>query len=167
MELTYSVLQAGGAALPAAITIDTATFGSETIDIYETDVNAAALYTIEVKAIDQKTLIESDVISFTVIVRLRANDLVLIAATAVADRNYLISDPALVLAVPEYTKLPSNANTQCYHQLGASTPAFVTLVGDPYGSPTIQVLTTDTAHTGVYTIDIIYTDEFSLLTRTD
>ena len=49
--------QSNGNPLPNAITVDQATFGSETIDIYETDQNVAAIYTIQVKAIDNKTLI--------------------------------------------------------------------------------------------------------------
>jgi hypothetical protein len=72
-----------------------------------------------------------------------------------------VSDPAVSLPVPEYEVLPVNANTQCFHSLSASKPSFVTLVGSPYGSPTIQILTTDVADTGVYSIDVTYNDEFS------
>jgi hypothetical protein len=127
----------------------------------------AAIYTIQIKAIDQKTLIESDVISFELIVRLRASNLVLVAGTNVNDITYLVSDPAVSLAVPEYEVLPVNANTQCFHALGASTPSFATLIGSPYGSPTIQISTADVADTDVYSIDVIYTDEFSGIQKTD
>lgn len=127
----------------------------------------AAIYTIQIKAIDQKTLIESDFISFELIVRLRAMNLVLIAGTNILDLTYLVSDPAVSLSVPEYEVLPVNANTRCFHALGASTPSFVTLIGSPYGSPTIQISTTDVTDTGVYSIDVIYTDEFSGIQKTD
>jgi len=153
--------------LPNAITLDQTTIGSEQLKIVEADTNAAAIYTIQIKAIDQKTLIESDVISFELIVRLRATNLVLVAGTSVNDLTYLVSDPAASLPVPEYEVLPINANTQCFHALGASTPSFVTLVGSPYGSPIIQILTTDVAKTGVYSIDVTYTDEFSGIQKTD
>ena len=46
VELFYEVKQSNGNPLPNAITVDQATFGLETIDIYETDENVAALYTI-------------------------------------------------------------------------------------------------------------------------
>lgn len=78
-----------------------------------------------------------------------------------------MSDPAVSLPVPEYEVLPVNANTQCFHSLSASKPSFVTLVGSPYGSPTIQILTTDVADTGVYSIDVTYSDEFSGIQKTD
>ena len=62
---------------------------------------------------------------------------------------------------------PSNANIDDWHALGSDTPAFVTLVGDPSATPQIQILTTNAAHTGVYTISVIYTDKFSGLQMTD
>jgi hypothetical protein len=51
--------------------------------------------------------------------------------------------------------------------LGASAPAFVTLVGDPFGSPQIRIETLNIADTGIYSIDVIYTDTYSGLTKTD
>jgi len=90
VELNYVLKQVGGAALPAAITVDQSTFGSETINIYETSNTAAAIYTLEMKAIDKKTLIESNVITFTVTIRLKATDLVLVAGTGVVDTTYRV-----------------------------------------------------------------------------
>jgi len=49
----------------------------------------------------------------------------------VPDNTYLISDPAKSLTVPLYMVVPANANIKCKYTLGASTPAFVSLVGDP------------------------------------
>ena len=102
-----------------------------------------------------------------VTVRLRATSLVLIAGTEVSDLTYLVGSTAVLFDVPEYQVLPVNANTNCLHALGASTPAFVTLDGDPYGSPQIKVETTDVNDTGVYSIDVTYTDTFSGIQHTD
>lgn len=161
VDLLYDVKQAGGAALPAAITLDQSTVGSEVINIYETDVNAGATYTVEVKVIDQTDLVESDVISFDVFIRLRATDLVL--DTPMADHTYKVNDPADNLVASMYSAVAANADVQTVYSLGGSTPAFVTIAGDPYDTPTIQVVTTSGADTGVYTIDVIYTDEFSTI----
>lgn len=83
------------------------------------------------------------------------------------DNTYLISDPAKSLTVPLYMVVPANANIKCKYTLGASTPAFVSLVGDLYALPVISIYTTDVTKTGVYSIDVIYTDEYSGLLRTD
>jgi hypothetical protein len=79
----------------------------------------------------------------------------------------LISDPAMILSVPLYDTVPINANTRCFYSLAASTPLFVTLVGDVYSLPTIRIQTTDVTKTGVYNIDVLFTDEYSGLQRTD
>ena len=57
VELDYQVQLSGGSPLPAAITLDAATFGAEQIQIYESDPTTAATYTVSVIAIDRKTLI--------------------------------------------------------------------------------------------------------------
>lgn len=100
-------------------------------------------------------------------VRLRATGLVLVAGTEVADVTYLVGSTAILFDVPEYEVLPLNANTFCSHALGASTPTFVTLEGDPQGSPQIKVLTSDVNDTGIYNIDVTYTDAFSGIQKTD
>lgn len=68
--------------------------------------------------------------------------------------------------MPLYSIVATNANTKCKYSLGASTPAFVQLVGDPFGSPSISIFTTDVTKTGVYTITVIFSDEYSGLQRT-
>lgn len=120
-------------------------------------------------AVDQKTGILSDTITFVVTIRLRATGLNIVPGTELSDRTYKVSDPAILLVVPEYTIFPANSNTDCFHQLGAGAPAFVTLVpdADPLADPKIQILTTSAADTGIYSIDLIYTDLFSGLTHTD
>jgi hypothetical protein len=64
IELNYSVTQTDGSALPNAIKLDAANFGSEVIKIYETDTMAAKIYQIKVIATDKKTLITSDTLTF-------------------------------------------------------------------------------------------------------
>ena len=68
-------------------------------------------------------------------IRLRVTGLNLVDGTQVSDLTYLVSSPAVLLKVPEYTMFPSNANIDDWHALGANTPSFVTLVGDPSGTP--------------------------------
>jgi hypothetical protein len=72
-----------------------------------------------------------------------------------------VSSPAVLINVPEYTMNPPNANIDNWNALGSNTPSFITLIGDPSTSPQIQILTTSPADTGVYTIDVIYTDKYS------
>ena len=156
--------QSNGNPLPNAITVDQA---AATISIHETDVNVAAIYTIAVKATDIKTQIQSDAISFKVTVRLRATGLVLVAGTEVADLTYLVSSAAVYLDVPDYEVLPVNANTLLLHTLGGTTPSFVTLDGDPYGSPKIKIYSTDVNDTGIYQIDLTYTDTYSGVSKSD
>lgn len=41
------------------------------------------------------------------------------------------------------------------------------MVGDPFGNPKIQISTSNIADTGIYSIDVIYTDNYSGLSKTD
>jgi len=100
-----------------------------------------------------------------VIIRLRATSLNLV--TGIPDHTYLVNSPADSLAVSVYSKTAANADVKTVYSLGAGTPAFVTLQGDPYLTPTIRIVTTSGAHTGIYTIEVKYTDEFSTLTVSD
>jgi len=128
---------------------------------------AAAVYSISVTSIDQKTNIVSDQIFFTVTVRLRATGLNIVSGTEVPDLTYLVGSTAILLAVPEYFVWPSNANTDSYHALAISTPPFITLIGDPTASPQIQIFTADPNDTSIYSISVIFTDIYSGLSVTD
>jgi hypothetical protein len=64
-----------------------------------------------------------------VTIRLRVTGLNIVTGTNISDLNYRVSTPALVLNAPEYTLEPPNANLDSLHELGATTPAFVTLLG--------------------------------------
>ena len=52
LELNYSFKLADGSALPNAIQLDAATYGSEMINIYETDTSAANVYEVQIIATD-------------------------------------------------------------------------------------------------------------------
>lgn len=95
-----------------------------------------------------------------------ATDLVIVPGTAIADLNYLVGEPALLLAVPSYTIVPADADTQVDYTLGASTPNFVTIIQPSAGVFKVQITTSSTASTGIYTIQLTFRELFSTLTRT-
>jgi len=64
-----------------------------------------------------------------VTIRLRVTGLNILTGTNISDLTYRVGTPALVLNAPEYTLEPANANVDSLHELGATTPAFVTLLG--------------------------------------
>ena len=90
----------------------------------------------------------------------------IVTGTNVSDLTYRVGSPAVLLTAPEYTIEPANAQIDSYHELGPNTPSFVTLLGSS-GPAQIQIVTTDPSHTGIYEIDIQYTDRFSGLKKTD
>lgn len=92
--------------------------------------------------------------------------MIIITATAIQNLTYLVSDPAVVLSVPNYTITPAYADRNFVYSLSASTPAFITLVPQGTGFPKINIYTISTSDTGVYSIDVILTETFSGLTRT-
>jgi fructose-specific component phosphotransferase system IIB-like protein len=94
-----------------------------------------------------------------------ATDLVLVAGTAIANQNYLIGDPALLLTVPTYTIVPSNADISITWTLGASTPSFVTVVQPSAGVYKVQIVTASSASTGIYTIELNFNEQFSSIKR--
>lgn len=112
-------------------------------------------------------MIKSDAITFKVIIRLRATGLNIVTGTEVPDLTYLIGSPAIYLTVPEYFIEPTIADINDIHALGANTPSFVTLDGDPTDNPLIKIVTSDVNNTGIYSINVIYTDIFSGLQAID
>ena len=62
---------------------------------------------------------EQDVFQVTIAPPTLATDLVIVPGTAIADLNYLVGEPALLLAVPSYTIVPADADTQVDYILGA------------------------------------------------
>jgi hypothetical protein len=66
-----------------------------------------------------------------VTIRLRVTGLNIVTGTNVSDLTYRVGSPAVVLTSPEYTLEPANANLDSLHELGPTTPSFVTLLGGP------------------------------------
>jgi len=63
--------------------------------------------------------------------------------------------------------VPVNADIKYSYALGAGTPAFITLVPQGAGRPKISIYTTDSANTGIYSINFVLTEVFSTLVITD
>jgi len=88
-------------------------------------------------------------------------ELVLIGVTALDDMNYTITFPKVILDVPQYEIVPANADRQLVYSLDPSTPAFVTLIPDANGLPTIQFVSSSNDDLGIYTITVILKELFS------
>lgn len=85
----------------------------------------------------------------------------MIVATALDDMNYTITFPKVILDVPQYEIVPANADRQLVYSLDPSTPAFVTLIPDANGLPTIQIVSSSNDDLGIYTITVILKEVFS------
>jgi hypothetical protein len=57
------------------------------------------------------------------------DDLILIESTAISAKTYKVSDPALVLQVPQYSLEPPIAASVFVNTLASLTPSFISLVG--------------------------------------
>jgi hypothetical protein len=88
-------------------------------------------------------------------------ELVLIGLTALDDMNYTITFPKVILDVPQYEIVPANADRQLVYSLDPSTPAFVTLIPNANGLPTIQFVSSSNDDLGIYTITVILKEVFS------
>ena len=73
-------------------------------------------------------------------------------STLLADLTYLLSSPENVFDSPQYSYLPSNADTKFTFSLDALAPTFITLVPQGAGNPKIKVQTSNVAHVGIYSI---------------
>jgi hypothetical protein len=85
----------------------------------------------------------------------------LIEVTAIDDMNYTITFPKVILDVPQYEIVPANADRQLVYSLDPLTPAFVTLIPDANGLPTIQIVSSSNDDLGIYTITVILKEVFS------
>ncbi len=85
----------------------------------------------------------------------------MIEVTAIDDMNYTITFPKVILDVPQYEIVPANADRQLVYSLDPLTPAFVTLIPDANGLPTIQIVSSSNDDLGIYTITVILKEVFS------
>ena len=90
----------------------------------------------------------------------------LVVGSEIPDQNYLVGSGPSQLAVPTYTIVPLDADVSLSYSV-ASTPAaaFITTFDSGAGVWKVQIDTADTSHTGIYTVDLTFTDAFSTLTR--
>jgi hypothetical protein len=95
-----------------------------------------------------------------------ATDLVIVAGSEIADLNYLIGEPAVILDVPVYSIVPADADIWLDYTLDAGTPSFVSILQPVPGDFKVRIETASSASTGIYTISLTFHEQFSTLTRT-
>lgn len=146
----------GAGAAPGFIVQDTAS----NINVATQDPANVGTYDYKIVATDSLTGVfnEVDVFQATIEPPTYATSLNIVPVTAIADLNYLVSDPQVQLDVAQYTILPVDADLSLIYTLGASTPAFVTLLNPSAGVYKVAIQTGDTANTGIYSIDVIFTE---------
>ncbi len=81
--------------------------------------------------------------------------------------SYSIGSQKVALSAPQYDIFPQNADRQLVYSLDPSTPAFISLVPNASGVPTIEIVSSSNADLGVYTISIILKEVFSGVTVTE
>jgi len=97
----------------------------------------------------------------TILKPIYAQQLVLVEGTGLKDVNYTLTFPKVVLNSPQYEILPIDADRKLVYSLDQSTPAFVTLIPNPTGNPTIEIISSSNDDLGVYTITIFFKEVFS------
>lgn len=124
-------------------------------------------YTFQVKVTDPLSGLVNTSNSFvlTILGPNYATALAWVAATPIPDQNYLVGSSNPMLSSPAFTVTPANADVQYSYSLGASTPGFITL--NAAIPPLISIFTTNTADTGIYSVDYTVTEVFSGLSITD
>jgi hypothetical protein len=127
------------------------------------DVQYVADYNFKIRASESLSGLVNENESFVLTIQkpIYTEEMVLIVATALDDMNYTITFPKVILDVPQYEIVPANADRQLVYSLDPSTPAFVTLIPDANGLPTIQIVSSSNDDLGIYTITVIMKEVFS------
>jgi hypothetical protein len=107
-----------------------------------------------------------DAFVLTVLKPIYTEQLIIVPGTQINDFLYSIGSPKVVLAAPRFDVYPANADKKLVYSLDPSTPAFVTLVPNAGGVPTLEIISGNNADLGVYTISVIVTEFFSGVTTT-
>ncbi len=63
--------------------------------------------------------------------------------------------------------MPADADRKLVYSLDPSTPAFIKLVPNANGIPSIEIVTSSNADLGIYTISVILKEAYSGLTVTE
>jgi hypothetical protein len=74
--------------------------------------------------------------------------------TAPGNQTYKVGAPMLAVNLPTYSWIPSQSHTNFSHML-VSAPSFITIAGNPLA---VQIYSTSTLSTGVYSITIKSTE---------
>ena len=137
-------------------------FPTTAVSVLTQDVSKVMAYNFKLKATESISGFFNDADAFVcnVILPNYATSLAWVAATKMADFTYLLSSPELQF-LPTFTYQPSNADVKFTYSLGASTPAFITLVPQGTGSPKISIVTSNVASVGIYTVTYTVTEVFS------
>jgi len=132
------------------------------------DANNAGTYNLKIKVLESISGLINDLDAFvlTVLKPIYTEQLILVPGTQINDLNYSINSPKVVLGAPQYGVYPANADKKLVYSLDPSTPAFVTLVPNASGVPTLEIISGSNADLGVYTISVIVTEFFSGVTTT-
>ena len=132
------------------------------------DASLVGAYNLKIKASEPISglINDLDVFVLTVVKPIYTEQLVLVAGTQLIDMNYSIGSPQVILSAPQFDVFPANADKKLIYSLDPSTPAFVTLVPDGSGVPTLHILSSSNADLGVYTISVKVTEFFSGVTTT-
>jgi len=126
-------------------------------------------YNYKVVATDSLTTLFNDLNTFTVTIQppTLATDFLINAGTEIANQNYLVGSGPRILSVPTYTPVPANADLSISYAVNsAPAAAFITTVESPPGTWSVKIDTSNTAMTGIYTVDLTMTDAYSTLQRT-
>ena len=94
-----------------------------------------------------------------------ATDLVVTESTKIADQAYKVSGAEIILDVPTYTKVPSNADISYSWQVTLSPTPTTTPLASIINTNQVKIVTTDTANTGIYTATLTLSEAYSSLTR--
>jgi hypothetical protein len=129
------------------------------------DAAQAGAYDFRLLVTDTLTSLQNSVVIFHVDM-LAITAVVLSVPTSISDQVYKVSDPAIVLNVPQFLHTPSNADTKYVYSLIAPTPSFVTLLGTGDQTSQVQILTSDHSLTAMYTVTIQIDEEYSQITNT-
>lgn len=132
------------------------------------DVNDAGAYNLKIRARESISGLENDLDAFvlTVLEPIYTEQLILVPGTQINDLEYSIDSPKVALDAPQYGVYPANADKKLVYSLDPSTPAFVTLVPNASGVPTLEIFSASNADLRVYTISVIVTELFSGVTAT-
>ena len=110
----------------------------------------------------------SDTFTITIAPPTLATSITIVTGTEISDLTYLVGSPQVLLNVPQYTIEPSNANRLISYSVSSSPPAdFIAIVEPTPRVFKVQILTFDAAVTGIYTVDVTYTENYSGLTSSD